>query len=408
MSKLSSLNKLLPFVAIGTIADCQSVLDPTNRLLVRSGLQMISRGNLGLDGLTELLKQSGLQEKMSQGYSINSQDLGFTLSPILNSSGRLSHAKLSIEVLLARDDLKNQTALLIQTNQDRKLMVRDILEEIENEAESQFLKGKTVIWLEGNWSKGIVGLLASRLVNAYNLPTIIVSKEDDVIATASLRAPDGYHLPMGMQEIQDLFEKNGGHPGAAGFTAKIKNLPEIKQKLSDVLMFQGGKIDLKKDSYIPDWVYINTQNNHDFKSESQRELPKKLEKLVFQKNIIWVRDSEINTNFLQEILTLDPFGQDFPMPNLMFCIDLGRKNITQALNFRWVGNDQKHVKIIYNGISITQFNLKQDTKNELTPLIVGLKNLEKNHLWLQAKVSQNSWNGNTKMELIAENIWITD
>lgn len=177
---LSILNRLLPLVAIGTVADCQSILDTANRLLVKAGLQVLAKNQHRIEGLTELLVQTGLWTKMENGYQIGSTDLGFVLSPILNSSGRLSHAKLSISVLLGQknntqneEKLVENTKKLIQTNTDRKQMVKDILEELEIRAEKQ--KNEPLIWLIGDWSKGIIGLLASRLVNQYNLPVIIIS-----------------------------------------------------------------------------------------------------------------------------------------------------------------------------------------------------------------------------------------
>jgi len=180
---LSILNRLLPLVAIGTVADCQSILDTTNRLLVKAGLQILAKNQHRIDGLTELLVQTGLWTKMESGYQIGSQDLGFVLSPILNSSGRLSHARLSISVLLGQknvaeneEKLLENTKKLIQTNTDRKQMVKDILEDLEIRAQKQ--KNEPLIWLVGDWSKGIIGLLASRLVNQYNLPVIIISKHD--------------------------------------------------------------------------------------------------------------------------------------------------------------------------------------------------------------------------------------
>ncbi len=189
MSRISNLNKLLPLVAIGTVADCQSILDQTNRLLVKSGLQILQNKKHGIIGLNELMNQTGLNKKMDAGYKLNSQDLGFTLSPILNSSGRISHARLSISTLITASgqslidenqeyrDLSSEdlSGRLIATNQERKQVVKDILHEVESEAKSQYDSGQKVLWLEGEWSKGIVGLLASRLVNEYNLPVVVVS-----------------------------------------------------------------------------------------------------------------------------------------------------------------------------------------------------------------------------------------
>lgn len=189
------LNRLLPLVAIGTIADCQSILEPTNRLLVRMGLRIMQSGQSGLAGLDCLTTKLGIQEKMRQGYYINSQDLAFYYSPILNSSGRMSHARLSISVLLAdrenkklpfagSDSIQGNCASLadelIATNERRKKEVAGLVKDLDSQAQDQVMSGSKMIWLEESISKGIIGLIASRLVAKYKLPTIVVSKKPEL------------------------------------------------------------------------------------------------------------------------------------------------------------------------------------------------------------------------------------
>lgn len=196
-TRLAKLNRLLPLVAIGTVADCQSIIEPTNRLLVKAGLQILQNNSHKIIGLSELITQAGLSKKIQEGYQLTSQDLGFVLSPILNSSGRISHARLSIATLLKDPKIyiykqlvteniehfnesgTDLAQFLINTNNDRKDMVKSILSEVEMEAKKQVESGGKMIWLEGNWNKGIIGLLASRLVNQYNLPVIVISKAID-------------------------------------------------------------------------------------------------------------------------------------------------------------------------------------------------------------------------------------
>ena len=196
-TRLAKLNRLLPLVAIGTVADCQSIIEPTNRMLVKAGLQILQSNSHKIAGLSELMNQAGLSKKIQEGYQLTSQDLGFVLSPILNSSGRISHARLSIVTLLKDPKINNTNQLvteniehfqesgaelakfLIDTNTERKAMVKDILGEVEQTAKEQVQSGHKIIWLEDQWNKGIIGLLASRLVNQYNLPVIVISKMCD-------------------------------------------------------------------------------------------------------------------------------------------------------------------------------------------------------------------------------------
>jgi single-stranded-DNA-specific exonuclease len=378
VEKRKNLNRLLPFVAIGTIADCQSVLESTNRLLVRSGLSMIQDGKCHNLGVNEMLLQTGTQEKMAQGYRLSSQDLGYVLSPILNSSGRISHARLSISVLLDGDqaNVKHLVAELIETNNQRKIMVKDILQGVESEAKNQVEQGSKVIWLQGEWNKGIIGLLASRLVNEYNIPVIVTSDEDGKVV-ASSRAPEGYNLPNAMKEHSELFEKAGGHPGAAGFSAMPNKLADIKVALIKSLTNQGNE-------------YAKTQET--VSPISNFDLPENLKTYLIKRNTLFVTEDQITDEMMQEILNLDPFGQDFPFPQFLFKADLA--------SFRWLGSENKHIKLtLKNGQTVTVFNLEEGTK---LAFLGGSQDLS---VWLLAKISQNTWNSNTKLELIADKIW---
>jgi single-stranded-DNA-specific exonuclease len=382
VSRVKNLNKLLPFVAIGTIADCQSVLHGTNRTLVKSGLQIMQSLNFQNDGLLELIKQTGTIEKITAGYRLTSQDLGFVFSPILNASGRVSHAKLSISTLLARGVNAGTLATeLIAANQERKEIVKGILTEVDTMAKDQIVAGSSVIWLEGTWSKGIVGLIASRLVSQYNVPVIVVSLDEDH-ASGSLRAPEGYHLPNAMSEADAYFEKYGGHPCAAGFSTSTEKLPQAKSIMEIALASQklsvlNEKGDLSKSA--PDSIDINS-------------LPEKFLSLVSDPRALWVTDNTITTEFLSEIWLLDPFGQDFPFPWLIFSTDISK--------VRFMGDKGQHFKLTLNsGVSVTAFN--QDTE-----LLDVLRDALDVRVWIQAKLSQNSWNGKTNQELIADKIGI--
>ena len=379
-----NLNRLLPLVAIGTVADCQSILEPTNRLLVRAGIKILNDRGDNIAGLRAMLEFLGFNDKINSGYRLTSQDLGFVLSPILNSSGRLSHAKLSIGVLLGdgRQENLDQISLLVQTNNDRKKMVKDILEEVESQAEEQYIAGSSVLWLQGNWSKGIVGLLASRLVNIYDLPVIVVSVEEGhESGSASLRAPEGYHLPKAISACGDLIQKGGGHPGAAGFSAEIIKLEQVRIAISEALQNQVADQQQTKIIYAPDWV------------NGDEILGEKIKKLQSQKNLIWLQKGDLTNQLLQEILNLDPYGQDFAMPVIMIKLD------KKDFSFRFLGNEQKHLKFTLNsGQVVTAFNVDESIKSKL----IANQGYQ---IWFQLKVSQNSWNSKTTLELIAENIW---
>ncbi len=382
---LVKFNSLLSLVAIGTIADCQSILDPTNRLLVKSGIQIIATEKYDIPGLKSLMEKTGILAKMKQGYFFNSQDIAFYLSPILNSSGRLTHAKLSIQVLIEDNHSKADqlSQELIEVNERRKEMVNNIYFEVNELAKIQAEKEDS-IWLNGDWNKGVIGLLASKLVNIYDKPVIVASKEDGKIV-ASLRAPEDFHLPNAMKYGEKYLLKFGGHPGAAGFTTTEENLKKAKKLILEGLKKQYNSLKSeKREQYLDQKLF--------------QILPSNLLNYTNKKNLIWLEPQELENNLFQNLLNLDPFGQDFPFPNFVTYIN--------SLNFRWLGNEQKHAKFrLPNNQTITAFNLDEEIKDSLIQSMQN-KITTKFQLWFQVKLVQNVWNGKTQNELIAENIWL--
>ncbi len=201
------------------------------------------------------------------------------------------------------------------------------------------------------------------------------------MATASLRAPNGYHLPGAMSSIpnsSNLFVKFGGHPCAAGFSANAENLNIIKEQMTIELAKQGESLDLNKETF---W--------------DNSGLPVEVGNLGYRKEIIHFEQDEIDAELLQQIMSLDPFGQDFMFPNILFSLK------SNTLNTKWIGQNQSHAKFTtQNGITCTAFNIEIDQK-----LKIQKPNSE---LWIVAKVSQNTWNNSTKLELIADKIIIVE
>jgi single-stranded-DNA-specific exonuclease len=421
---LKDLNQLLSFVAIGTIADCQSILDETNRLLVKSGLKIIqhlskqTHTNEILRGLWLLLDQSGLRNQVANGYNLVSSDLGFTLSPILNSSGRLSHASHSIQTLLAgtiedKEQASDLVSGLIATNNQRKQEVSRILSEVENDARIQFELGKNIIWVSSSdWSKGLIGLLASRLVNQFGLPVVVVElpeladqlpessnqivkdseadpknlkiRNPEALCTASLRAPEGYSLPLAMNVSPELFEKFGGHPGAAGFSAKLKNLDKIEELLNLELGKQIENIDvLSKTDYSHGTIskYPNNQ---------------KLNVLSTKINSLWVEnDTLADQNFWSDLLLMEPFGQDFLYPLLIFPFKIGSYTTM---------SENKHLKFDFkaslesdSSLSLVWFNYAKNGI-DLSALSEGTE------VFVVGRPQQNAWKNKLNWQIIVEDL----
>jgi len=393
------LNSLLPFVAIGTIADCQSILDQTNRQLVKGGLILIGKRKYCAPGLKALMQQTGYDQKIADGYPINSSDLGFVFSPILNASGRMTHASHSL-ALMTMDDTRTPISQissqdyshfsidglakeLIQVNEDRKQMIRDIINDIDEEVDNQQLKDEPVISLMGPWSKGVIGLIASRIVSKVDKPVLVFTTQDSQKYSGSMRAPQGYDLSQAIHQSKDLLIAGGGHPGAAGGPI----LPENISKFLDAFRV----------SILNQQVIVNQEKrNLDqlIKSDIFSSIPDVINSINPDSTIVVEQDEDI-AEIARSIQLLEPFGQHFPQPKLLV-----RGVLAGA---RIIGKNANHFKAYLGSIPVTQFY----ASNELLKIIEDQQG-QGIEMVLLLKPSYNTWNGVTKLECIIEKCWVED
>ncbi len=237
---------LLVLAAVGTIADIMPLKDE-NRIIAQFGLSYYwSSKNIGLQALASV---AGLAEK-----KINAGHVGFVIGPRLNAVGRLDEAKKGVAVLLSDDvDVaKTDAEQFNQLNEKRRNYERDILKEaiVKIDSEKIHLKsGSIVVWGEG-WHHGVIGIVASRLVERYYRPCIVLSVEGDTLK-GSARSIAGYSIYNALKEQADLLEKFGGHEQAAGLTIKKQNIEAFidslkrynSRYLTPELLFPRIKVD---------------------------------------------------------------------------------------------------------------------------------------------------------------------
>ncbi len=202
--------------------------------------------------------------------------------------------------------------------------------------------------------------------------------------TASLRAPEGYHLPNAMnlsqEEFAGLFNKFGGHPCAAGFSIQKENMSKAKELMTKYLTAQG----------------LNLGSNSD--STAEIKIPDELKQYSVKKEILWLTEGEIDSQMLTEIDSLDPFGQDFPLPHLAF--EVNSKTIQ---NIQWLGTEKKHLKLkTVSQLPLTFFNLKTETKDYFD------NENKVGSLWVFAKLSQNAWNNRRTLELVVDKVFVIE
>lgn len=219
--------KFIEFLAIATVCDVVDLVDE-NRVFVKKGLEKIN--NTANTGLQELLIECEIQNKKIGVYH-----LGFIIGPCINASGRLDNAKKGVRLLLS-DDEKEANLLakeLVRLNEDRKEMTMNGLEEaIEIVENSNIKNDKVFVIYLPHIHESLAGIIAGRIREKYNVPTLILTKSEDG-AKGSGRSIEEYNMFEELVKCKDLLDKFGGHPMAAGFSLKEENIDEFRKRLNE-------------------------------------------------------------------------------------------------------------------------------------------------------------------------------
>lgn len=224
------LPAFVKIAALGTLADVVP-LRGENRVIARLGLDELSRGRHTI-GLRALLETSGLA-----GRRIGSFEVAFMLAPRINAAGRMSTPDLATRLLLASDEAladeaRSLAAQLDTENAKRQQEEADILEAARRRIERDPDIGAhniLVVWGDG-WHRGVIGLVASKLVETFNRPAIVLTIEGDV-AHGSGRSIPAFDLLAALQQCAPLFVRFGGHRQAAGLTLDAARLKEFQMRI---------------------------------------------------------------------------------------------------------------------------------------------------------------------------------
>lgn len=218
---LNSLHDYLDIVMIGTVADVVPVVDE-NRLIIREGLKKLKTTNI--KGLTALIKYLKLHHR-----PLSATDISYFIAPLINSLGRIGISRVGADFFIKNDDIKifNIIEDMKKSNKTRRELERKIYEEAVSIIEMDPSKFKSAIFLTSkNWHPGIIGIVASRLCMKYEVPTVLVSIDNN-IGKASSRSLNGINIFNIFKNMSYLLSRFGGHDLAAGFVAKDSNLDEI-------------------------------------------------------------------------------------------------------------------------------------------------------------------------------------
>lgn len=215
---------LLDLVAVGTVADVVPLRDE-NRLYVREGLRLLENPSVGL---AALMKAAGVQSK-----GVGAGHIGFMIAPRLNAAGRLEDATLPLMLLLTQDPARAEAmaAELNEFNKERQRIEQDILEQAMAMVDPT---QKALILYSPHWQHGVVGIVASRLVERYYRPTILLCKDEVGNLRGSGRSISGFDLLGALRRCEHTLTRCGGHAMAAGLSLTEEQLPLFRQAFLEV------------------------------------------------------------------------------------------------------------------------------------------------------------------------------
>jgi single-stranded-DNA-specific exonuclease len=293
------LRPLLDLVALGTIADLVP-LTGENRILVSAGLERLNATTR--PGLVALKQVAQSPE------TLGTFDVGFQLAPRLNASGRLETAEESLHLLMA-DSLDEAMPLaqrLDAQNRERQKIERGIAEEAGGAVRSRFNPETDYVIVEGRllWHLGVVGIVASRVLQEFYRPTIIIGGEGDNWR-GSGRSIAGFDLAAALRECDDLLVRHGGHAMAAGLTIHPDNLEAFRTRLNEI-----ARRTLKREDLVP---------------------PLRLDAEV---NL-----GDLSLDSLAELDQLKPMGQGNP------AVQFYAANVTHHRPLQRMGAEKQHVKL---------------------------------------------------------------
>lgn len=234
--------KILDLVAIGTVADCVPLIGE-NRILLKKGLEILNKSNRL--GVKELLKIA----KINHSKKISSWNIGFQIGPRLNAASRMGHANNAFKLLVSKDidEAKKFAEELNQKNIERQVLTQEIIKDVEQQIDPNNLDNIIVgICPEGkSWSQGIIGLVAGKINNKYNHPTLIITKTADGSYKGSGRSIAEFNLMAAIGKAGDYLEKYGGHKLACGFSLTKENLKPFSDKIKEIGIKELSEDDLK-------------------------------------------------------------------------------------------------------------------------------------------------------------------
>ncbi|WP_096188255.1 single-stranded-DNA-specific exonuclease RecJ [Evansella halocellulosilytica] len=347
--------QFLDLVAIGTVADLVPLIDE-NRFFVTEGVRRLQREQR--PGLKALMEHCGIETK-----EMSEEQIGFMIGPRLNAAGRLDSADPAIHLLTCKDPSEaDEIALMIDDlNKERQKIVSDMAKEAEQQVEEADIPPVIIVGKEG-WNAGVIGIVASRLVEKYYRPTIVLSLDSEKgIAKGSARSIEGFDMFQSLSQCREWLPHFGGHPMAAGLTMNLDDIDRLQERLIQ--------------------ISHETMSEEDWIRSLHVDLP--------------VNIHEVTIDAIADLMSMAPFGVGNPAPKVL----LERIEIDTC---KKIGAKKDHLKISFKqeDKSLDGIGFRMGDKHEALSQIAVAS--------VVGQLSINEWNGHSKPQIILEDMKVDE
>lgn len=306
LGKPEKAHKYLDFVALASAADMVPLLDE-NRILVHYGLKLLNeKTRPGFKGLIHCTK-------LEPG-TITAVNSVYALAPIINAAGRMGAAMRSVEMMINEDEIAAfQIAQQLEDeNRKRRVFDAQTFEEAIPMAEEEIKKGRKVLVLhKSDWHVGVIGIVASRLVDRFNLPTFLLTSIDGM-GKGSARSANDFDVYSALKKASHLLDEYGGHTHAAGMTIKEGDVPKLREIINDIAENQ-----LSNEMLMPD-LNIDAE----------------------------LKLNELSPKFLKTLAKFAPHGYSNPKPLFI------SKKVTSANGVKIIGQNNLKFRAFQNNFVI--------------------------------------------------------
>lgn len=356
---IEEIYHLLDLVMVAVGADIVPMTGE-NRIMAYYGLHILNNNpRIGFQQLLKLANKTG---------ELSVTDVVFTIAPRINAAGRIDSGNRAVELLLAKnfEEVDKISKSINQNNEVRKGLDKDItreaLEMIAND--DWLLNARSTVLFSKNWHKGVVGIVASRLVENYYRPTIVLT-ESNGVAVGSARSVKGFNVYDAIDECSDLLTQFGGHFYAAGLTMDLEKVPEFKLRFNEVVT-----ANLSADMLTPEIEIDCVIDFRDIFEEQRGGIPK----------------------FYRVLKQLSPFGPENMRPVFVTknVRDTGYSRILKDEHLKLSVRQEEHPDIVMNGIA---FGMAE-----------WYDVLQAGPVDIAYTIEENHWNGKVSLQIMVKDI----